>query len=437
MWNVFYCRGGSVEGRGGPRRVRGQRRLCRNPPRGVRGRRRRQPASAGGVPGGRPARQGPRGRRLVPETRPVLERGRLVKAAVLHNVGDDKLDVRDDVTTTPVGAGKVRIRIKATGVCHSDLSAMNGTIPVAVPAVLGHEGAGEVVEVGAGVTSLSEGDHVVVCWSPQCGACKDCVNGQPQLCMAYMINAFSDAHFSLDATPVFGMAGAGTFAEELILIEQGAVKIDADIPYDVASLLGCGVMTGVGAVINAGKVEPGSSVVVFGCGGVGISVIQGARVAGAATIVAVDMVDSKLDWAKQFGATHAVKPEDLHAVKQELTGGVGFDYGFEVVGRSQTIKAAYDATRRGGTTVVVGVGRAEDMVELSAFDLFYNEKNLRGTYYGSANVRRDFPRLLALWRSGRLDLEGMITRRLSIGDINDAFTALSAGEVIRQIITFD
>jgi S-(hydroxymethyl)glutathione dehydrogenase/alcohol dehydrogenase len=361
-----------------------------------------------------------------------------VKAAVLHNVGDDKLDVRDDVTTTPVGAGKVRIRIKATGVCHSDLSAMNGTIPVATPAVLGHEGAGEVIEVGAGVTALAEGDHVVVCWSPQCGACKDCVNGQPQLCMAYMINAFSDAHFQLaGSTPMFGMAGAGTFAEELILLEQGAVRIDKDIPFDVASLLGCGVMTGVGAAVNAGRVEPGSSVVVFGCGGVGISVIQGARIAGAATILAVDMVDRKLEWAKQFGATHAVKPEDIASAQRELTGGAGFDFGFEVVGRSETIKAAYDATRRGGTTVVVGVGRAEDMVSLSAFDLFYNEKNLKGSYYGSANIRRDFPRLLDLWRAGRLDLEGMITRRLALDDVNDAFGAMSSGEVIRQVITFD
>jgi S-(hydroxymethyl)glutathione dehydrogenase/alcohol dehydrogenase len=361
-----------------------------------------------------------------------------MKAAILHNVGDDKLDVRDDVTTTAVGAGKVRIRLRATGVCHSDLSAMNGTIPVAVPAVLGHEGAGEVVEVGAGVTGLAEGDHVVVCWSPQCGACRECVTGQPQLCMAYMINAFSDAHFQIDGTtPTFGMAGAGTFAEELILLEAGAIKIPNDVPFDVASLLGCGVMTGVGAAINAAQVEPGSSVVVFGCGGVGISVIQGARVAGAATIVAVDMVDSKLDWAKQFGATHAVKPEDLPLLQHELTGGAGFDYAFEVVGRSQTFKAAYDATRRGGTTVVVGVGRADDMVEFSAFDLFYNEKNLRGTYYGSANVRRDFPRLLDIWRSGQLDLEGMITRRIALEDVNDAFAALSSGEVIRQVITFD
>jgi S-(hydroxymethyl)glutathione dehydrogenase/alcohol dehydrogenase len=208
------------------------------------------------------------------------------------------------------------------------------------------------------------------------------------------------------------------------------------VPFDVASLLGCGVMTGVGAAINAAKVEPGSSVVVFGCGGVGISTIQGARIAGASTIVAVDMVERKLEWAKQFGATHAVTPAELPEVQRELTGGVGFDYAFEVVGRGDTIKAAYDATRRGGTTVVVGVGRADDMVAFSAFDLFYAEKTIKGTYYGSANIRRDFPRLLALYRSGGLDLDGMITRRLVLDDVNDAFDAMSSGEVIRQVISF-
>jgi S-(hydroxymethyl)glutathione dehydrogenase/alcohol dehydrogenase len=360
-----------------------------------------------------------------------------VKAAVLHEVGNDKLDVRDDVESTPVTPGKVRIRIKATGVCHSDLSAMNGTIPCAVPAVLGHEGAGEVVEVGDGVTGLAVGDHVVVCWSPQCGHCNECVNGRPHLCMTFMMDAFMDTHFTMGDTALFGMAGAGTFAEELIVPEAGAIKIDSDVPFDIASLIGCGVMTGAGAVINAAEVKPGSTVLVIGCGGVGISAIQGAKICGAATIVAVDMVEQKLGWAKQFGATHAVTPDDLPAALLELTGGSGFDYAFEVVGRSDTIRTAYDSTRRGGTTVVVGVGRAEDMVQFSAFELFYNEKNLRGSYYGTANIRRDFPRLINLWRSGQLDLEGMITRRLSIEEINDAFTAMQAGDVIRQVITFD
>jgi S-(hydroxymethyl)glutathione dehydrogenase/alcohol dehydrogenase len=255
--------------------------------------------------------------------------------------------------------------------------------------------------------------------------------------MTYMYSAFSDAHFLAGDLPLFGMAGAGTFAEELVLLQQGAIKIAKDVPLDVAALLGCGVMTGVGAAINAARIEPGASVVVFGCGGVGISAIQGARLSGASTIVAVDTVERKLAWAKRFGATHAVTPADLPQAQHELTGGAGFDYALEAVGRSDTIKAAYDATRRGGTTIVVGVGRAEDLVSFSAFDLFYGEKTLKGTYYGSANIRRDFPRLLDLWRSGALDLDGMITRRLPIEDVNDAFDAMTSGEVIRQIINFD
>jgi S-(hydroxymethyl)glutathione dehydrogenase/alcohol dehydrogenase len=361
-----------------------------------------------------------------------------VKAAVLTEIGNPTLEVRDDVEATAVTDGKVRVKIRATGVCHSDLSAMNGTIPVAMPAVLGHEGAGEVVEVGPGVTSLKPGDHVVICWSPQCGQCADCTNGKPQLCMKLVAEAFGEPRFAAaDQTPLFGMAGAGTFAEELVVPEAAAIKIGKDVPFDLASLVGCGVMTGVGAVMNAAKVEPGSSVLVIGCGGVGISAIQGARICGAAKIVAVDMVPHKLEWAKQFGATHAVTPDDLPALSMELTGGAGFDYAFEVVGRSQTIRAAYDATRRGGTTVVVGVGPADDMVSFSAFELFYGEKTIRSSYYGSANIRRDFPRLLDLWRAGQLDLEGMITKRIGLEDVNDAFVAMQAGDVIRQVITFD
>jgi len=357
-----------------------------------------------------------------------------MKAAVLHNVGDTKLDLRDDVTLAEPGPGQVTIDIKATGVCHSDLSAMNGTLPVAIPAVLGHEGAGEVVGIGPGVTDLREGDHVIVCWSPQCGVCAQCSAGQPQLCMTYIMSAFTEARFNVGGNPTFGMAGAGTFAEQLVMPTAGAIKIPDDVPYDVASLIGCGVMTGTGAALNAAQITPGSSVIIIGCGGVGISAIQGARVAGASTILAVDMVDKKLEWAKQFGATHGCTPDQLPGVIQELTAGEGFDYGFEVVGRSDTIRMAYDATRRGGTTIVVGVGRADDMVQLSAFELFYAEKVLKGSYYGSANIRHDFPRLLNLWRAGLLDLEGMITRRIKLEDVNEAFDAMTSGEVIRQVI---
>jgi S-(hydroxymethyl)glutathione dehydrogenase/alcohol dehydrogenase len=360
-----------------------------------------------------------------------------VKAAVLHEIGSSTLEVRDDFRSADLAPGKVRIKIKATGVCHSDLSAMNGTIPAPVPVVLGHEGAGEIVEVASDVTELAVGDHVIVCWSPQCGHCRDCVVGQPYLCSTYVMQAFMDPPFYLGDTPVFGMAGTGTFAEELVIPVAGAIKIGDDVPYDVASLVGCGVMTGVGAVFNAGQVEPGTNVAIIGCGGVGISAIQGAKIAGAATIVAVDTVDQKLDWAKQFGATHAVKPEDLQPTMGLLTAGQGFDYVFDIVGHPTTIRQSYDNTRRGGKTVIVGVGKADQKVEFSPFELFYGEKTLRGTYYGSANIKRDFPRLLNLWRAGKLDLEGMITKRIELEGINDAFTAMQAGDVIRQVVLFD
>jgi S-(hydroxymethyl)glutathione dehydrogenase/alcohol dehydrogenase len=357
-----------------------------------------------------------------------------MRAAVLNQVGDTKLEVRDDVTTVGPGPGEVKIRIAATGVCHSDLSAMDGTIPHPAPAVLGHEGAGEVIEVGSAITDLAPGDHVIVCWNPSCGACKACLNGQANLCMVYLIESFTSPRFRLGEAPVYGMAGTGTFAEEVVVPRNGAVKIAEDVPFDIASLIGCGVMTGVGAVVNAAKVEPGTTVCVIGCGGVGASVIQGAKVAGAAVITAVDLVDSKLESAKRFGATHAVTPDDLPQLVQELTGGDGFDYAFEVIGRSTTMRQAFDVTRRGGTTTIVGVGKPDDMVQFSAGELFFAEKTLRGSYYGSADTRRDYHRLLALWRAGRLDLDSMISRRVKLDEVNEAFDAMQAGEVIRSVI---
>jgi S-(hydroxymethyl)glutathione dehydrogenase/alcohol dehydrogenase len=240
--------------------------------------------------------------------------------------------------------------------------------------------------------------------------------------------------FTLDGQPVFGFAGTGTFSEEVVLPQQAVVKVDDDVPFDIASLIGCGVMTGVGAAINSAKVRPGSSVAVIGCGGVGVSIIQGARVAGAAEIVAVDLVESKREDAKRFGATHAVSPEDLDGLKNELTAGEGFDYAFEAIGLPTTIRATYDAVRRGGTATIVGVGRMDQMVEFNAFELFYAEKTLRGTIYGSADVRTDFHRLIRLWRAGRLDLEGMITERRKLGDVNQALDDMKAGKVIRTVL---
>ncbi|MGH3342137.1 MAG: Zn-dependent alcohol dehydrogenase [Carbonactinosporaceae bacterium] len=359
-----------------------------------------------------------------------------MRAAVLQQVGDTALVVRDDVRIVRPGPGEVRVRITAAGICHSDLSVMDGTLPQPVPAVLGHEGAGEVVEVGPGVVDLRTGDRVIACWVPPCGGCRACVRGQPNLCLVFAAKAAAEPKFLVDGSPAFGMVGTGTFAEEIVVPQQGAVKVADDVPAEVAALVGCGVMTGVGAVINTAALEVGSSVVVYGAGGVGISVIQGARAAGAAEILAVDPVERKLSWAREFGATHTATPEQFSAVSQTLTGGEGFDYAFEAVGRSETIRASYDATRRGGTTVIVGAGSARDMVEFSAFELFFTERAIKGTLYGSANVRRDYARVLRLWRAGRLDLEGMITRRVSLEEINAGIEALRDGAVIRQIVQF-
>ncbi len=360
-----------------------------------------------------------------------------MRGALLHNTGDETLEIVDDLEVADPGPGQVKIQIEATGVCHSDLHAMTGSLPQPAPVVLGHEGAGIITAVGEGVTNLAEGDHVIVAWSPPCGHCTMCVDHKsPHLCVMLQFEWAIQQKFQRGDTGVFGMAGSGTWARETIMPWQGAIKIDDDIPFPVASLVGCAVMTGVGAAINTAKVTPGSSVVVFGCGGVGISVIQGARIAGAATIVAVDMVDSKLETAKTFGATHAVKPEGLEDLKGELTAGDGFDYAFEAIGLPATMRASFDAVRRGGKAVVVGVGKMDQMVEFNAFEIFFAEKVFMGSYYGSTDVRSDFHRLLRLYRAGKLDLEGMITAEMDISEVNEALTAMKSGEVVRQVLTF-
>ncbi len=357
-----------------------------------------------------------------------------MKAAVLNGM-DQELVVRDDVTLTDLGPGEVHVKLVSSGVCHSDVSAQNGTIPMPLPLVLGHEGAGVVLEVGPGVTDVVAGDHVILSFVPACRKCGPCERGQSYLCaQSGAVSAAS--HFVVDGTPIPGMTGLGTFAEELITAESCVVKVENDIPLDIVSLIGCGVTTGVGAAINTAGVTPGSSVVVFGCGGVGISAIQGARIAGAAEILAVDMLDSKLEQAKTFGATHVCKPDDLPQLRTEITGGEGFDFALECIGNPITIRATFDAARRGGTACIVGVGRLTEQVSFSAFELFYSDKNLRGSMYGSANVRTFMPKLLRLWKAGKLDLESMITRRIQLEDINDAFTAMQAGQVIRSVIDY-
>ena len=356
-----------------------------------------------------------------------------MRAAVLRNTGDELLDVTE-VSLLDTGPRQVRVKIHATGVCHSDLSAMNGLIPQPAPFIPGHEGAGEVVDVGEGVTEVAVGDHVIVAWMPPCGRCRFCLGGQPELCLEITIAQAYQPRFVVDGTPAFGMAGTGTFAEEVVLPVEGVIPIAEDVPWDVASLIGCGVTTGVGAAINMAKVVPGSSVVVFGCGGVGINVIQGARLAGAAEIVAVDLVEEKREGARRFGATHTVHPDDLAEVSGSITGGLGFDYGFEVIGLPATIRATYDAVRRGGTATIVGMGGADKMVEFNAFELFFNEKKLLGSIYGSGDVRTEFHRLIRLWRNKRLDLEGLISKTGKLDDVNQAFADMKAGRVIRTVI---
>ncbi len=360
-----------------------------------------------------------------------------MKAAVLNQVGDTKLELRDDVTTTDVGPKELRIRVRATGVCHSDLSAMDGTLPALAPGIIGHEGAGEVVEVGSLVDEFAPGDHVALTFVPPCRTCVNCVDGRPHLCAIHSIAAFMNPRFLVGGAPAFGYAGTGTFAEELVVPADGAVKIADDVPFEIAALVACGVMTGVGAVLNTAKVTPGSTVLVIGCGGVGVSVIQGARLSGAAQIVAVDPLVEKHETAKHFGATHAVTPDGLAELHASLTASQGWDYTFDVVGVPPTIRSAWDNARRGGTVVVVGAGRADSMVEFSAQELFLHDKRLLGSFYGGADVHRDYPRLLALWQAGRLDLESMISRRITLEEINDGLQALRDGaNVIRQIVTF-
>ncbi|MFF7153234.1 alcohol dehydrogenase catalytic domain-containing protein [Streptomyces sp. NPDC008139] len=360
-----------------------------------------------------------------------------MRAAIQQETGQDKLEVVDDIEAAGFGPGKVRIRVKATGLCHSDLSAMSGVLPQPAPFVPGHEGAGEVAEVGEGVTSVTAGDRVLVCWLPACGECASCKRGQTELCIAGFLNA-GTANYRRPgaASPdVFGFAGTGTFAEEVVVDARCAVPIPDDVPYEIAALIGCGVTTGIGAALNTAQVEAGSSVAVIGCGGVGISVIQGARASGAAEIVAVDPVESRREAAVRFGATESVDPDGLADAKNRLTAGEGFDYVFEVVGKSATARAAYDATRRGGTLCIVGAGAMDDNLQINMFELFFDEKRILPSLYGGGDVLRSYDRVIRLWRAGRIDLEGLITHRVRLEDINEAIDQMRTGVALRTSIT--
>jgi NDMA-dependent alcohol dehydrogenase len=340
------------------------------------------------------------------------------------------------------GHGEVEVRLGASGVCHSDWNVISGATPNPLPVVLGHEGAGIVETVGDGVTTLAVGDHVVLSWLPSCGRCFYCLTGRPVLCEwstpAMLAGTMPDgtSRLASGGEAVYHYSFLSTFAERCIVPEQSCVPVRKDAPFAVAALVGCAVMTGLGAVVNRARAEPGSAVAVFGAGGVGLSAILGARLAGAGTIVAVDPVPFKRELAEELGATHALDPAVGDVVREirALTGGRGADYALDTAGAPGLIGVAYDAVRPGGTVVAVGIPAADAVVDIPGPRLPREEKVLTGSLYGSCRPHVDMPLVLDLYMAGRLDLDRLVTRTYSLDEINKAFAAMNAGEVARGVI---
>ncbi|HEX5768493.1 MAG TPA: Zn-dependent alcohol dehydrogenase [Burkholderiales bacterium] len=350
--------------------------------------------------------------------------------------------VVETIAVDPPKRGEATVRLAACGVCHSDLSAVTGTIALPLPLVLGHEGAGVVEEVGEGVSGLAKGDHVIFSFIYMCGKCRFCVAGRPVLCLEQSkalttpLEGTPRVHDARGA-PLGIFSGCGAMAEYATVSAENLIRIDPKIPLDCAALVGCGVTTGVGAVFNTAKVQPGSSVAVFGCGGVGLSVVQGARIAGAERIIAVDTLEPKLEMARNFGATETFLSgkEDVVKFLKKATSG-GPDYAFECVGSGELAGAAYRAIRRGGLAVVVGVAKPSDSTSVRTMTLPFEEKTLTGSYFGSCVPRVDFPRMLALYMAGRLKLEELITQRYPIDEAPRAFADMEAGRNARGVIVF-
>jgi len=366
------------------------------------------------------------------------------KAAVCQSVGA-QLEILDVDLAAPK-AGEVRVRIAASGVCHSDLSVQNGTLYSPTPIVLGHEGAGVIEEVGPGVTNLVPGDHVVISWVPQCGECYSCKRGQGQLCEIGSTGLLTGG--LLDGTPRFShngehlhhMACSGTFAEATVIPAIGAVKIDPAMPLDRAALIGCSVLTGFGAATTTADIRNGDVVVVIGCGGVGLNVIQGAKFAGAERIIAIDMNETKLGLAHTFGATDLLNASgdvDVTAEVLTMTLGRGADVTFEVIGLPATMRQAISMARRGGQAIMIGVPALDAKLELdAAMDIVIMEKQIRGCWYGGSNVQTDVPRLIELYNNGTLKLDELISSEIALEDVNGAFEAMLGGEVARSVIRF-
>jgi S-(hydroxymethyl)glutathione dehydrogenase/alcohol dehydrogenase len=356
-----------------------------------------------------------------------------MKAAVLYKRREPM--VIEEITLTGPGPGEVEVKLVASGVCHSDYSHWSRDTWTQMPLVLGHEGAGIVERVGPGVTRVAPGDHIILAFGTRCGECFYCVRGEPFLCTPAKTPPH---HMFKGELALNAFSYVGTFAERTVVPETNCVKIRDDAPLDVASLVACGVTTGIGAVINTAKVEPGANVAVIGTGGVGLNAVQGARLAGAARVIAIDLLDNKLEFAREFGATHLVNSskEDPVAAVQRITGGYGADYAFEVIGLGTTIRQAYDMVRKGGTAVVVGVAREDDEVTYPAPLLMRSGKRILGCNYGSTRPYVDFPKIIDLYMEGRIKLNELISRRFELGEINEAFRALHAGEVARGIVEY-
>jgi S-(hydroxymethyl)glutathione dehydrogenase/alcohol dehydrogenase len=363
-----------------------------------------------------------------------------MKAAVLYEA-NTPLQVVDVEQQGPQG-GEARVRVMATGVCHSDWHIMNGDWPLPLPMVLGHEAAGLVEEVGAGVTGVKPGDHVIFSFRPQCGRCLYCSLGRSILCDGHQSARWGmlDGSYRLrrNSQDVFQMARIGTFAERVVCPAEMLVPIRREMPWPQAALMGCSVPTGVGAVTRCARVEAGASVLVIGCGGVGLNVVQGARLAGAGRIIACDLLDNKLELARQFGATHTVHAgrEKVVEAVRALTAGRGADYTFDAIGSEATTLQIVDAVRPGGTAVIVGMAAMSARAPVTPYLMALQEKTLKGTLYGSVQPNVDFPRLVDLYLDGRLEIDRLISRTYPLDEINEGFAAMRSGQVARGVVVF-
>ena len=363
-----------------------------------------------------------------------------MKAAILYEANKPLQVV--DVEQQGPQAGEARVRVMATGICHSDWHIMNGDWPLPLPMVLGHEAAGVVERVGAGVANVKPGDHIIFSFRPHCGHCLYCSTGRSILCDGHPSVRWAlldgTCRLKRNGQDVFQMARIGTFSEYVVCPAEMLVPIRKDMPWAQAALMGCCVPTGVGAVTHCAKVEAGASVLAIGCGGVGLNVVQGARLAGAGKIIACDLLENKLAFAREFGATHTIDASQEKVVDRvrELTGGRGADYAFDAIGGEATTLQILDAIRPGGTAVIVGMAAMSVRAPITPYLMALQEKSIKGTMYGSVRPNVDFPRLVDLYLDGRLKIDQLISRTYKLEEINEGFQALRSGQVARGVVVF-